>query len=373
MQNSFFPTAKRLFQLLDFRMGLTSNTWRVSSWWRRDKSQDVEDSLLRVLNIAHKERLDASELVRSLASEHRGVYRRRLQRLAQRLVRGVPVVEALEQTAGLLRDESVLQYRFATQSGLLNSTLPKLVEQSEKRSSGVGHRVRGAFLYFIAVGSFLLFGLAFIVSFIQPTYLQIAEEMEFQFNQPLSAMTFIRRAGALWLLLIPVVLLLLRGVVLRFGFPGVLRRRYASRCFASVAKLRVAQLLSMLSDASRLGRPLAGTLSTLARYHFDPMIRQKLLRARNEIEQGMGTWESLAAVRLITEDEAGALSSLEDSRQRTWVMEQLADQRASESERTAATLVTFLHPILILLLGCLMLWIAIAVFGSLYQLITFLA
>ncbi len=44
-------------------------------------------------------------LVANFAEEHRGTYRRQLRRLALRLADGTPLVDALEQTPEVLRDD----------------------------------------------------------------------------------------------------------------------------------------------------------------------------------------------------------------------------------------------------------------------------
>ena len=72
--------------------------WRLSTWWLSDTLDAMQHSLLRILAVAHRERLELAPLVANLAEEHRGRYRRRLRRLARRLNEGTALVDALEQT-----------------------------------------------------------------------------------------------------------------------------------------------------------------------------------------------------------------------------------------------------------------------------------
>ena len=80
--------------------------------------------------------------------------------------------------------------------------------------------------------------------------------------------------------------------------------RVVDKYFGPMRDWRSAEVLQRLGAVTAGGRPLPSALSTLARYHFDPAIRHKLLFARNEVEQGADLWQSLATVRLVNPAEA---------------------------------------------------------------------
>ena len=103
-------------------------TWRTATWWPGETRSAQQRSLLRILSVAHGERLELTPLVENLADEHRGSYRRSLRRLARRLSSGTPVVEALELTPDVLSDSAVLAIRFGAQTGTLSSTYQQLLE-----------------------------------------------------------------------------------------------------------------------------------------------------------------------------------------------------------------------------------------------------
>ena len=148
------------------------------------------------------------------------------------------------------------------------------------------------------------------------------------------------------------------------------RRWFASRLFRFVAERRSAQLLRLLATASDAGRPLAGSMSTLARYHFDRAIRAKLLFARNEIELGAEPWSSLATARLLSIDESTSLAKFDVSlKTRSWLMQQLAKVKEDKVRQRISIVSSFIHPAIIVLLGLLVLWIALACFGSLVDMV----
>ena len=73
------------------------------------------------------------------------------------------------------------------------------------------------------------------------------------------------------------------------------RHSIFDRWLRSAREIYSADVLRKLEIASAAGRPIPGALSTLARYHFAPQIRHKLLFVRNEVEQGADRCEALRA------------------------------------------------------------------------------
>jgi type II secretory pathway component PulF len=125
----------------------------------------------------------------------------------------------------------------------------------------------------------------------------------------------------------------------------------------------------MLSVTTASGRPLAGALSTLAKYHSNPWIRHRLLLARNEIEQGADPWQGLREAELITPDQEAALSRVHGNASQAWVLRQVAhhlEDRVCESQHRLGL---WGHPILAVAFGCVVGWLAFGMFRSLYGLV----
>ena len=151
------------------------------------------------------------------------------------------------------------------------------------------------------------------------------------------------------------------------------RRVLSSRMVRPIAALRSADLLDILSVTLRSGRPLSGSLSTLARHHFDSFMRHKLLFVRNEVEQGADVWQSMATARLITPAEAQALESSTSVESRAWTMMRLAGLKRSRIAGQIDVCVNLLQPLIILMLAGTVLFIALACLSPLVQLINGLA
>ena len=147
------------------------------------------------------------------------------------------------------------------------------------------------------------------------------------------------------------------------------RRALVSRLGAPGSARISADVLQKLALAASAGRPIAGVLSTLARYHFDPRTRHQLLFVRNEVEQGVDVWQSLTAVELLAAPELRLLETAERVGNRPWALAQLADVRETRATRRRDRLSALLMPAIVAVMGLFVLFQALTVFAPLTELI----
>jgi len=341
-----------------------ASIWRLSTWRHRDSRQAMQHSLLRLLAAGQHQNLDLSRLVGNLADEHRGRYRRLLRRLSRRLSEGTPLVNALEQTPDALSDQDVLSIRFATQTGTLDRTYEQLLRRGAEQPEP-----RGEMVYPIVLLVLTCLMLSYLAIYIFPDLEELYDEAGLALPAGFHRLLmFVRTIGDHFAVLAVVVVLLLT-IVGSAWFRKSCRRVLATRLSGNVAQVRTAELLRMLATATEAGRPMPAALSTLARYHFDSHVRGKLLFARNEVEQGTDVWSSLAAAKLLTQRESDAFGDLSTNESRTWAMRRLADQKQEQVALKSRRRVAAVEPALILTISAIVLWAAIAMFGSLSKLI----
>lgn len=342
---------------------------RLAPWWPADSLDARQQSLAHVLRGATHGQVAASSLIAGLATEHRWLARRRLNRLAQRLNMGMPLADALEQTPGALADEGVLAIRFGSQLGILPAALDSLVRDDDATGVRIRARIRRSAWYF---GSVLMLGtliVSFILIKIVPTFQEIYGDFELEVPRALRTLVGVGNFASSYLIMPILIVLALAWIVSVSPPRWYVSRLLSARILRPVAQLRSADLLELLALASRAGRPLAGAISTLARYHFDAPMRRKLLFARNEIEQGADLWESLAMVRLITLAEARVLKLDAPVAVPDWTMDQLARAKRTRVAGRIDMLLDWLEPACIVLLAGGVLLVALAIMTPLTQMI----
>ena len=345
--------------------------WRLSPWRPGEGRAARQRTTLRMIAAGAANQVPLAPVADALAREHRWFYRGKLHALARRLSGGIPLADALEQTPGVVADEAVLAARFGSESGTLAASLAEIAERDESAALAVRRRYRTGAWYFFGLGAALIVVSTFMLVRVVPSFVEIFGD--FSLETPSALQAFIATGRAFHVVL-PVVffgaaLLLFALVVTRGGLARWLSRSVYGRAFRPVASLRIGQLWSCLSTASAAGRPLAGAVSTLARYHYDPSIRRRLLFVRNELDHGAELFGSLAAVGLAPPAEVVVIQRAEPGDERTWTLRQLAQARR---DRTLARLdrwADVLFPAAVIVVGLAVLLVAVAIMAPLNNLV----
>lgn len=335
---------------------------------RRRTTRGQQQSLLRLLAVATEENLPLSQLIVAWAADESGVQKHRLRQLADLLRAGTPLPDAVEQVPGVLGDEEVLAIRFGAQAGTLVASMRERLDEPNS-AAGFPPRARKLLLYICV----LLFVAFFIVAFQQikivPELYKIAIEFDVP---PTSALRLSKTFGDFFVSYWYLFALAILGLCwLTIGsWPGRrLRRAIVGRFFWPVRELYMADALEKLSVATQAGRPIAGAISTLARYHFDPTLRRQLLFIRNELEHGADVWQSMATVGLLSPPEAHLLATADRVGNRPWVLKQVALVKKRRTTRHLGQLSELALPVVILVLGAYVLLQALSVFSPLVHLI----
>ncbi|QDU56215.1 type II secretion system F family protein [Aeoliella mucimassa] len=350
---SYFPTIERIKHTL----------------WPQFVSRAQHRTLLRLIATATEQRLPLAPLVQALALDERGRHKLRLHRLAKVLDEGASLPDALEQVVDLLDDEDVLAVRFGYQSGAVSAAVRERLEaepfMTPRAKVGIGR-----IIFYLGVMLLLAVPVAvFMHSSIIPVLMQIFDE----FNQKhpsatdflaFSADTVVNLWWLILLVLIPAIWVMVSDRRRR-----ALRHKLGGSFFRLLRQWRTAATLDELSVASEAGRPLPGVISTLARYHYDPYLRHKLLYVRNEMEQGADLWPSLLNCQLLNATEARALETADNLGNRNWVLRQIADIRKHFARQKLERLVAAGVLLVVFALGAFVLLHALGIFLTLSSLL----
>jgi type II secretory pathway component PulF len=334
----------------------------VNSAWTSRTAAGQQQSLLRMIAVAVEENLPLVPLLEAWAADETGTQQLRVQSLVRHLRDGTPLPDAVEAVPGILREEDVLAIRFGAQSGTLPAAIRDVLGESSSQLPASPLPVRNSIAYFCIV---LIIG-AFIVAFINVKIMPQFHKIYAEFAvTPPSVVEWTWRLseaiGGYWYLFVLAALLALgAGKTARPG--RFLRRTIFARIFPPLRELRAADVLNKLGVATAAGRPIPGALSTLARYHFDPVIRNKLLFVRNEVEQGASVWQSMATAGLVAPTEVRVLETAERVGNRPWALKQLARCKERRTMRRWHRISELVLPLVIVVMGAFVLLQALTVF-----------
>jgi type II secretory pathway component PulF len=358
---SWFPTIRRL---ANFRV-----EWRLPSWWPLRSTAVQRRSLLRLIAVAIEENIPLAPLVAQWAQDERGVQQSRLLELAKLLEAGHSLPDAVEQVPGVLRDEDVLAIRFDAQSGTRTAAIRQMLPEPPVAAVNPGTRGRQTLGYICIVVPLALLMVSFLQLRIMPVFQKIFQEFGMRQPEAMNWSIGLARGFVQYWWLGAIALLALVWTMFSTRAGRFVRYSILHRLVQPLRELHAAEVLQNLGVALKAGRPLPGALSTLARYHFDPDVRHKLLFVRNELEQGEDLWQSLTNVGLLGPAEVRLLEAAERVGNRPWALAQIVGVKKRRTRRRFEWLAELLLPAVVLMLGVFVLVQALSIFQPLLTLI----
>jgi MSHA biogenesis protein MshG len=326
-----------------------------------------------LIAVAAEENIPLVPLLEAWSQDERGIQRLRIRSVVHLVASGTPLPEALEAVPGALRDEDVLAIRFGAQSGTLAVSARQALENSAPLLTSRQSRFRRAIDYFVTIVLVCTPIVVFIAIKIAPSIVKIAEDFDLE-SPPVLDLSWSFYAAIVHYWYIPLLAMLaLFWLAFSPRLGRILRRTFLSHLLLPLRELRAADILQQLSTTTAAGRPIPGALSTLARYHFDPAVRRKLLFVRNEAEQGADVWQSMAAAGLVTPAEVRVLQSADQIGNRPWALRQLATVKRRRTQRRFDRLSEAVLPVLVLALGAFVLFQALALFVPIVKFISALS
>ncbi len=358
--NSWFPTFRRL----------ADREIPLPTLWPRAASPAQRHMLLGLVAFAIEENVPLAPLLEAWAKDERDLQqRRRIKRVARLLGGGRSLADALEEIPGILGDEDLLAVRFDAQMGTRTAAVRQVLDQIAPGKQSQRQPVRGALIYFAVIFFDALVIIGFLQLKIVPVYYRMFQD--FGYPQPPVlqwSVAFARGLATFWWL-IPLVLFAAVWCMLSTQTGRFLRNSIFGRMLQSMRELHAADVLQKLGIATAAGRPIPGALSTLARYHFVPDVRHKLLFVRNEVELGAPIFNSMADIGLITLPELRLLKTAERIGNRAWVLDQVAAVKQRRTRLRLARAAQFALPAVVFLLAGLVLLQALTVLDPLITLI----
>lgn len=304
-----------------------------------------QNSLLWVLTIATEQGRPLGPMLLALAEDEQAYHwKARLNELVNHLNGGMSLPDALERVPGLLPPNVVLAIRVGAETGALAEMLREVSKDFSLRHEDdldsqwtitVAYLV-GLFLALTAVVSFLMY-------FIIPKFKKIFEDFGTELPQLTQWVIKVSDEVVRWSPLIVVGGLALTGWVewrSRRGTPSAVFRWL----FYSHARGQAPVVLRILGVVIQAGRPLVGALSTMARHHQSPTVRNHLLFIRNEVERGDEAFQLLFETGFLRRSETRILEAAGRAGNLPWALEELSGRIERDVNYRMALLMEIIRP-----------------------------
>jgi type II secretory pathway component PulF len=279
------------------------------------------------------------------------------------------LTDALEQVPGILPDDVLLAVRFGAESGTLPQALRSSATALARRQDEVVGWLRGFILYICVVLTILFLILTFVMIKIVPTFEQIFVDFGVDLPESTRLLIGVSELAVDYWFLILAAIVFLDWLVMSRAVGRSARRGLLARLLRPMFGFHVADVLRNLAVVVDAGRPMLGAISTLARYHYDPVVRRLLLYVRNEVELGADVWRSMSDARLIRDRDTEVLEAAEAAGNLAWALNQTAERMTSRTERRIVILLEMVRPALLLGAGAMVGLVVVSLFSPLVTLI----
>jgi general secretion pathway protein F len=323
-------------------------------------------SFLALLHGCIRDSIPLVPMVRALALEYPGDYSYILGKFSRLIERGVPWIDALEQTPGALSSDTVAALRLGHQSDLLMPMFEQLRRDELDRSLNRERSYwRDYLAYWFAVAFVILNSLSAVSYFIVPTFIKMMEEFEVQ--GPVHANFVLAFTQAVYpplIVLATVALLTLVGWshAIRYGIRKLFRIPDAN-----ISTVR-ANVIRMLATITEHGRPINQALTTLAEHGTNGYLRNRLSDACTRLERGVAPFEALQSAGLISRSQCLALQD-ESASNQAWILRKIASSLLVKEQFRGQWVQSLVSPAIALFLAISVFGVASALLDSIYGIV----
>ncbi len=350
-------------------IGLTIVFWRSALLYRRYAAR----SLIGILAMAAERDIPLQSVARSFADENGGGIASRAGRLADYLDAAVPLSLALQRSGLGFWPEVLLAADLGEKTGTLGPMLRKAIRQLEEVEKNTRPGTERLF-YVVGVLMMEVLVVTFVMLKIVPVFQQMFQEFGLELPDVTQwLMSASRFSVNYWYLIIPVLLVFGWFPLFRlFSFGAVSRSRFSlmGRFFAARDG---AMLMRMLSVGVVNQVPIATNLHLLAGYCSDRRFHRRLDHAARRVAQGAAWYDAMRESRLIGTAEKAVFQSAERANNLAWALDEMATRRARRVGQLANAIAAAMFPVLVLLLGIVVMFVAVGIMTPLFKLISGLA
>lgn len=329
-----------------------------------------QNSLLWVLTIATEQGRPLGPMLEALAEDESAYHwKARLHELIKHLNAGMSLPDALDRVPGLLPPNVVLAIRVGAETGTLAAMLREVSKDfSSRHEDDLDSEWTVTVAYLVGLFAVLTAIVSFLMYYIIPKFKKIFQDFGTELPELTQWVIEVSDAFVEWSPLIVV-----GGLSLLAWAEWRSRRGTPSAVFRwllfSHARGQAPVVLRILGVVIQAGRPLVGALSTMARHHQSPTVRNHLLFIRNEVERGDEAFALLFETGFLRRSEARILEAAQRAGNLPWALEELSGSIERDASYRMAFVMEIIRPVFLLAVAVCVGIFAIGMFLPLVKLI----
>lgn len=295
-----------------------------------------------------------------------------LQRSQERLRRGDSLAQALDDGEGAVPPVVLGMLRAGDRAGRLGAALEQVASHLELEAD-LASRLRHALAYPAVLAIATCASILIIGTVVVPKFAALIGDLGQQLPPATRALLAVTGfITGYWLVLVVAAALVLSLAAAWVRRPDG-RRRWHQLLLTAPALgpvrhgLATARACRALGGSLQAGAPLLAGFAAAAEAGGDPAVELRLLAARERVSRGEGLARALEIERAVTPAALQLIAVGEGSGQLALMLGRAGDLASQETERALGTLVGLIEPLLVVVLGGFVAFVAAALLQAIYS------
>jgi type IV pilus assembly protein PilC len=292
--------------------------------------------------------------------------------LKNRIESGESFSQALGEYPGIFSDLYINMVAAAEVSGSLSNMLQKLSEYLDSEAD-TRSQVRGAMVYPVIIAVMAVSVTVFLLCFVLPRFTAIFAGKEHLLPKPTKALmatsAFMR---GYWYFILPAIGAFFWGFWYFIGTEGGRRWWDKTKLLLPLIKtlcksLYISRSLHTMGVLTKAGVPILNTISITAQIAGNFLYKDMWLGVYEEVRQGKKIASSLNQYNLMPSNVIQMVKSGEDSGTMSDVLKDVSEYYARELRTVIKTVTSMIEPIMIILMGVLVGFIAMSIILPIFK------
>lgn len=357
-------------QELDDRTG-----GRAGAGLGKKPSADELGTTIRQISILLRAGIPLVEGLHSLAEQARlGVLRRCLESVANDVSQGASLSEAFVKHPDIFPQLAVDMAKIAEAGGDLAESMARLADHIESGAE-IRRKVRSALAYPIVIVMISIATVILMVTFILPRFMQLFSRMGAKLPWTTKLLMSISHLlTSQWYFFVAGTLLAIWGAR-HFGSTPMGRQRIDAALLKLpllgdvVSKIVLSRTMASMATLLGSGVPMVSTLETSASAANNVIVKEAILKAARAVAEGTTTSQALKATGVFPPLVLQMVASGEKTGELPAMLDYVGALYTRETDAKVKSLTSVIEPIMIVVLGAIVGFIAISVIVPIYSLV----
>jgi type II secretory pathway component PulF len=362
-------------QVLQLKVVGSDQSAEPTARLKKKSSPEEVASAIRQMSILVRAGVPLVEGLQGLSDQARSLaLKNAMADVTMNVSQGMNLSDAFSRHPNLFPTLAVEMAKVAEAGGNLSEALERLADHMETGAE-IGRKIKAALAYPVVVMVISAVTVVVMVTFILPRFMKLFDQMGAKLPWTTKALMSISHATiTYWYLFI-------------LGAVGIF---YASKRYANspagkrrldqialkmplvgdiVNKVILSRVLASMSTLLSSGVPMVKTLETSAAAANNEIVKEALMQAKKDVAEGSATSQSLKATGVFPPLVLQMVASGEKTGELPAMLEYICTMYARETDAKVKSLTSVIEPIMIVVLGMIVGFIAMSVIVPIYSLV----